>query len=87
MTMWHMWKGRNDLTFKGLTFKSDDLILLIKRYAFYTCLNFGLVHQTTEKLWSIDPSTAIERFSYMQKSTFISSYSETSNMWALCDGS
>lgn len=87
VTLWQVWKIRNEVIFQGGKFNRETVVLLIKRESFRILVNHNLVSKTELNLWFIDPSTAVGRFAESKKYLFFSNLFREFDKVAFSDGS
>lgn len=87
ITLWHIWKARNELIFQGSILNINTVILFIKRESFSMCLNGNMISLKEASLWFIYPAAVMHSWLTRMKSIFLANLFSDHRVVAFGDGS
>lgn len=87
MTLWNIWKARNETIFQNKPFNKEVICFKSKRDVFGTILRLGLVAAKDDLLWNTDPLAALENHNISKKRAFILNLTKSCDNIAFKDGS
>lgn len=71
LTLWKIWKSRNEVAVQGGNFNQETVIMMLKSESLCSLVNFNLISKAEANLWAMDPSAVVKRFESSKKASFM----------------
>lgn len=87
VSLWNIWKARNEAIFKNKIFKPETVSFLSKRDTFRLLLGLGYAVAKDDLLWNVDPLVTLENQILFQKHAYICNLTKSFKNIAFADES